>query len=722
MACVFRLRLFPGKIGYRFTYFHNTYVCNQYTSARELCLSACHGKTRSENSVSKTDYPSDNDLDNDFFGLNALDRKDPKPHKSITKEEKIEEMYVKKMLHQSNAANDDINIKMRSYGSIRYDNAIPISEKPPKLTRKQKRLKSGTMTGESDTYKISSALHNENKGNKMYNDKFSVNKENFNDVKKFTNTEIAQNMCKSKEDLSFVDEQYFASDYVPKINSSEYDRKTLSKTENFIDVSKCTKSENAENLYENASDLSFVDRQFFLIDHDYKKKAERNTVDGIENSCESDNLTMNESAENLLTNEEELNFFDEQYFDNKHVSKDVVPREYKLQKSFDQVSGHRNVKKNQPKSVETFDLAKFEKTLKETADSVEPYSKPVKSIEEPKKKSDINNSQNLMNENQSSEENQSVYAASIKIRKELEKKRGSNLTGTYDPKEYDSKGFRILTNQVPHFDNAPSIDVVKVLRRSIIYDDNDIVAISKPYGLPSVDGPNVLHSVGNLLDEIIPNTKLFRVHRLDKETTGVMLLAKTEEMAKRLSERFYNRDLVKKYVVITKNIPEMQCGEIDIPIIEGTVEGKIRMCLRPHDCPTVRAIDKKRQAGIEAITKYRVLDQGDKCALIECLPLTGKKHQIRVHLAFGLNCPILGDHKYSHIDRIAPMKLHPEILKRLGIQQSKVRCLAMHLHARSVMIPEFLDGKNLFIKAPVPPHFVRNMKDLKLKFPKERYM
>ncbi|XP_052767276.1 pseudouridylate synthase RPUSD4, mitochondrial-like [Mya arenaria] len=312
----------------------------------------------------------------------------------------------------------------------------------------------------------------------------------------------------------------------------------------------------------------------------------------------------------------------------------------------------------------------------------------------------------------------SAYKEAMRIREKIYKDNKINLIGKMNPTEVDKDGNRILTNQVPQLERASEWDIVSILRKSIIYNDNDIVAITKPYGLPSHEGPGVTNCVGHFLDKIVPKTNLIAVHRLEKETTGVMVFAKTEAMADVLTEHFVRkRDIVKKYFAITKNIPAQSSGEIDIPLAEGTVDGKVRMTLRPYHTYELDGISKKRQHGVKAVTRYRTLDVGDGHALLECYALTGKKHQIRVHLAFGLNCPILGDHKYAHLNKIAPMRLHPDMLKMLKISQSGVRKLAMHLHARSLVIPGVVDGRNLFISAPMPPHFVRNMKDLKLKLP-----
>ena len=88
---------------------------------------------------------------------------------------------------------------------------------------------------------------------------------------------------------------------------------------------------------------------------------------------------------------------------------------------------------------------------------------------------------------------------------------------------------------------------------------------------------------------------------------------------------------------------------------------------------------------------------------------------MRVHLSEAINCPVLGDHKYSHYDKLAPQKLPDDMLTKLGIRQSKVRDLPMHLHASSIIIPAWIDGSaDLEIKAPLSAVFRLSMKRLKL--------
>lgn len=121
-----------------------------------------------------------------------------------------------------------------------------------------------------------------------------------------------------------------------------------------------------------------------------------------------------------------------------------------------------------------------------------------------------------------------------------------------------------------------------------------------------------------------------------------------------------------------------------------------------------------------AVTQYRVLSSTVSSALLELQPVTGIKHQLRVHLSFGLDCPILGDHKYSDWNRLAPQKLSLGTLKKLGLPQSKARHIPLHLHARQLILPALGSRKEeLSLVCKLPRYFVRSLSRLGLKMPSQ---
>ncbi|XP_063396626.1 origin recognition complex subunit 1-like isoform X2 [Mytilus trossulus] len=302
--------------------------------------------------------------------------------------------------------------------------------------------------------------------------------------------------------------------------------------------------------------------------------------------------------------------------------------------------------------------------------------------------------------------------AARKIRDELEDK--SILSK--EPTEPIRKKMRQNKEMMEQLHNMTSTEVVGKLYHSIVYDRDDVIAISKPYGMPCVDGPGGHLTIQNCLEKLKNHVdpelkKLHLITHLDRDSTGIILLAKTEMMAYRLTEAYKKNEVIKKFFVLTKGIPQPEEGVIDIPVAEGKIDGKYRMVLKPEGF-------NRSKGTFKAVTQYKVLATSGTAALVECIPLTSVKHQIRAHMFFGLNTPILGDHKYSHITKMAPQKIFPDMLTRLRIRQAEVRYLPLHLHARSLVIPEFMEGRNLNVTAYVPDFFVNNMKRLKLDFKK----
>ncbi|XP_064896678.1 pseudouridylate synthase RPUSD4, mitochondrial [Columba livia] len=266
--------------------------------------------------------------------------------------------------------------------------------------------------------------------------------------------------------------------------------------------------------------------------------------------------------------------------------------------------------------------------------------------------------------------------------------------------------------------------LAKALRRGTVYQDEEIVVINKPYGLPVHGGPGVKNSIADvlpILSKMLENMKaqpLHLCHRLDKETTGLMVLARSEEAAEQIRLLFKTRQVEKVYWAISVGVPDPTEGIVEIPIVEKQVQSHqphYKMTLAPNYCLApedgkVLKIRKKRDAE-SAVTRFRVLGSSSACSLLELQPITGVKHQIRVHLAYGLGCPVLGDHKYSHWSKLAPQKLPEITLRRLKLAQSKARHVPLHLHALRLSLP-LRQRVELFCKPP--PFFQNTLNKLQL--------
>lgn len=219
-----------------------------------------------------------------------------------------------------------------------------------------------------------------------------------------------------------------------------------------------------------------------------------------------------------------------------------------------------------------------------------------------------------------------------------------------------------------------------ILKDNILYQDAHVIAINKPHGLAAQGGSGIRKSVDDLLDFLREGTperpKL--VHRIDKDTTGVMLLARDSATASELTQAFKAKTVKKTYLAIITGCPPSKEGTINAPLLAKKHNGKIEKA----------AID---DAGKPAITHYRVIDNAAKTvSLVELIPETGRMHQLRVHMAH-IGHPILSDGKYGGKDAFLP-----NLAKK------------MHLHAYNIQY-ETLD-----ITAPLPHHFAETMEQLGL--------
>ncbi|MFQ3623808.1 MAG: RluA family pseudouridine synthase [Acetobacteraceae bacterium] len=218
----------------------------------------------------------------------------------------------------------------------------------------------------------------------------------------------------------------------------------------------------------------------------------------------------------------------------------------------------------------------------------------------------------------------------------------------------------------------------KDLARRILYRDGSVIVLDKPFGLPVQGGPGITRSLDHLLDALRfdAEERPRLVHRLDRDTTGVLVLARTAAAASRLAAAFRSRAAEKTYWAVTVGVPTPREGRIDAPVAKRAGERGERVALA----------DAADRDAARAVTDYAVRDAAARrAAWVELRPLTGRTHQLRVHCA-ALLCPILGDAKYAGAG--AMLAGFPELL---------------HLHARGLSIPH-PEGGRLTVEAPLPPH------------------
>ena len=199
---------------------------------------------------------------------------------------------------------------------------------------------------------------------------------------------------------------------------------------------------------------------------------------------------------------------------------------------------------------------------------------------------------------------------------------------------------------------------------SIVYEDEYLIAIDKPAGLLSVPGRTIdrQDSVLTRLRELYPDICI--VHRLDRDTSGILLLARDKVTYRHLSQQFEQRQTHKVYEAILGGKIELEQGSIDLPLWGD-----------PADRPRQKV---DFNLGKPSLTKFQVLRQIDSYTRVEFMPVTGRTHQLRVHAAApqGLGVPILGDWLYGcqadvkrlHLHARELSFVHPQTLKRVEIQ------------------------------------------------------
>ncbi|OQR74656.1 RNA pseudouridylate synthase domain-containing protein 4-like [Tropilaelaps mercedesae] len=287
----------------------------------------------------------------------------------------------------------------------------------------------------------------------------------------------------------------------------------------------------------------------------------------------------------------------------------------------------------------------------------------------------------------------------------------------------DSLGFRLIRNEIePPLDVMDKEQILKSLRRRILFNSPEVLILNKPCGMSMHGGGDVGSDSKYTLTAYLPNLaeyfkaeKLYTVHRLDKEVTGVLCLAKNRHVASVIELMFKAHQVKKEYLAITRGVIKDREGTIDLPIAVGHINGSERMVIVPRPPPGSKERVPKFPNIFEALTEYKIVSAHDSAGYWKLRPVTGYKHQIRVHLGFGLRCTILGDHKYSHVKNLNPQKLPGDMLNRLRVRQQKVREIPLHLHSRSLVIPGILQGgANVVVRAPPSKHFQKSLENLKL--------
>jgi 23S rRNA pseudouridine1911/1915/1917 synthase len=199
-------------------------------------------------------------------------------------------------------------------------------------------------------------------------------------------------------------------------------------------------------------------------------------------------------------------------------------------------------------------------------------------------------------------------------------------------------------------DAAASSLAPEAIALAIVYEDEDLLVIDKPAGMVVHPAPG--HSGGTLVNAVLAHapdlsgvggeTRPGIVHRLDKDTSGLIVVAKNDRAHRHLAGQLKDRRMDKRYVALVDGAPLSESGTIDAPIARDP--------RRPQQMAAIAS-------GRPAVTHFRMLERYGKHTLLECKPVTGRTHQIRVHLA-SIGCPVAADRVYGRATPSLPLDRH----------------------------------------------------------------
>ena len=253
----------------------------------------------------------------------------------------------------------------------------------------------------------------------------------------------------------------------------------------------------------------------------------------------------------------------------------------------------------------------------------------------------------------------------------------------------EKASYKVQKGDIIEIDEEPAREIelkAQDIPLQILYEDSDIIVINKPKGMvvhPANGNPDgtlvnaimaiCKDSLSGIGGEIRPGI----VHRLDKNTSGAIIIAKNDKAHINLSEQLKNHEIKKKYIALVRGVVKENNATINIPI------GRSKKDRKKMD------VDKN---GKEAITHFKVLKRFSDCTLLEINIETGRTHQIRVHLSH-IGYPIIGDEVYSN-------------------GKNKWNIVGQCLHAKSLDFKHPINGKSMHIEAPIPEYFEKIIEEI----------
>ena len=263
---------------------------------------------------------------------------------------------------------------------------------------------------------------------------------------------------------------------------------------------------------------------------------------------------------------------------------------------------------------------------------------------------------------------------------------------------------KLPTTEAPAVKRASPEDAAAI-RAMTLFEDRDVIVLDKPYGLAVQGGSGTKRHIDGMLEALASRdgTRPVLVHRLDRDTSGVLLLAKSRKIAADLGELFRSRRAKKIYWALVEGVPKPAQGRISMFLAKGEGMGEERVARGPGraDIERMRVAKHGDPDAQHSLTLYAVVDKvSPRLAWLSMRPITGRTHQLRAHCE-AIGHPIVGDPKYNRKAANDPARHDPLRAVPPGIEPK------LHLLARRLILPHPRGGL-IDVTAPLPEHMQKS--------------
>ncbi len=240
---------------------------------------------------------------------------------------------------------------------------------------------------------------------------------------------------------------------------------------------------------------------------------------------------------------------------------------------------------------------------------------------------------------------------------------------------------RETKKRVPAAAPAASAGDRHLIEDMILLEDEHVLVLNKPFGLAVQGGTGTKRHIDGMLAGMVDRfgERPRLVHRLDRDTTGVLLIAKSRDAAAKLGRIFQTRSAAKTYWALVNGVPKPPQGKVEAPLVKAA---------GPDGDRVRKALPGEQVQAMHATTHYSVIDRvARKAAWVSLKPVTGRQHQLRAHMAL-IGHPIVGDNKYGGDKQLPAEQIPPKL----------------HLHARRLVLPHPYEKTKIDVTAPLPEH------------------